>query len=77
MLPQILVALVPLLVSQAEALFQGEGRGAEKRQWVHDAMKEAEPFIVKVSPEWAKKEVPVVEELIDTAISFALDKLEA
>lgn len=76
MIPQILIALVPLLVSQAESLFQGSGRGAEKRQWVHDALNEATPLLKKIAPEWLEKELPVLTGMIDTAIEFSLDKLE-
>jgi len=76
MIPQILIALVPLLVSQAESLFQGGERGQEKRQWVHDALHEAEPLMKKIAPDWLDKQLPVLEGMIDTAIEFALDKLE-
>lgn len=75
-MPAILLALVPLLVSQAEKLF-GSSSGASKRSWVMDAMKEIQPLLARIEPDWIKKNAEALESIVDVAIEFALDKLEA
>lgn len=75
MLPSILVSLIPILVEQAEKLM-GEGAGAKKRDWVHSAVADLQPFIKRVAPEWATKNLDVLGGMVDTAIEFALDALE-
>lgn len=76
MIPGLLVALVPFLVSQAEKLF-GSGEGYKKHAWVREAIIGADPLIRRLEPDWAKKSNEEIESLLALAIEFALDKLEA
>jgi len=75
-MPTFLIPLIPFLVTQAESLLAGKS-GSEKRDWVHDAVKELEPFLKRVEPAWLEKSLDSQEELIDMAIQFALDKIAA
>lgn len=81
MLPQILIAIVSLLVAGAEKLLTPEGdpaTGKVKHDWVQDMVRDvANAWHANDRlPDWIKPEEDELLSLISDAIEVAIDKME-
>ncbi len=77
MLPAILAALIPVLVTCAEQLFGGGGTGPTKQQWVVDLVGDIMPLIANKVPSWIQPEMSELQGLVIDALETAVDKMEA